>query len=371
MPGPEDGYIDICDRALLEKNKEFKQDYFPLRPSSAGHCTRKLSYDLAAYLGLRERKVESKPPETIMLLDLGWYIEQQLVKAFRNCAEWFKLRYSQQVVEMYQLRAKDIPELEFLVEGSLDSCFVSDKWKAVIDYKSKKDKFNKAFKTDWDNTSDKLAKLAKKINDRVYWVENLDKFLEALEVKDPFFADNFYQLNCYACSPFLIKRGIDHGVIIQYNKNDSRKREIRFRPSTTIYNKIKAKFQKALDAVAEGSPEFAPKDFLLGSIKCAFCPYKTDCWNDDALQAYFKTFPKKVWPKDLRRLKNKKSLGELFNEFEKGATAIVDYREIEQEIIKLLRDQATNKVKLDNTHVYEIKYLKSPKEHFELRRSKL
>ena len=156
-----------------------------------------------------------------------------------------RISISSRLWNFYTIKSEDVPEMSFLIEGSVDSCFWSDKYKGIIDYKTKKDKFDKAFKTNWDATDELLSKIAHKFSETGYYVDNLPKFLDALHF-DPYLAANFKQLNGYACTKFLQDRGIDHGCIIQYNKNDSRKREIRFRPSMEVFEQVKQKFPDSI-----------------------------------------------------------------------------------------------------------------------------
>jgi hypothetical protein len=83
----------------------------------------------------------------------------------------------------------------------------------------------------------------------------------------------------YANSDFLLKRGIDHGAIIQYHKADSKLREVRFKPSRALYEKTIKKFETVLQAVDEGTPEIATRDFEEGSFKCRYCPFQKECWG--------------------------------------------------------------------------------------------
>jgi hypothetical protein len=106
-------------------------------------------------------------------------------------------------------------------------------------------------------------------------------------------------------------------------------------------------------------------------MKCAFCSFKAECWNEDALKGWYKTLPAKAWPKDTHRLgRLGDTLEELFQEYQKTDAVLSERDRKEAAIIKLCTDNEIQKLKLGNGDVYELKYLKSPSPHFELRRSK-
>lgn len=360
IPGPQVGYVDLLDHETRKEQQEDRPGYFPLRPSAAGYCTRRLAYSLNAYLGNEAEEKEEKEPSVVRLLDLGGNIEHHIERHFRKCSKWFKIKYRQQLVELFPLVAATDPSLSFLIEGSMDGCFVSDEHKAVVDYKTKKEKFSRFTASDWAETDEMLARLAHKVSDTCFYIEDLAKFLDSLPTNQCFFADNFYQLNSYACSDFLRKRGIDHAAIIQYNKNTSQMREIRFRPSMEVFERVRTKFQNALDAVGAGDPSLAPKDYALGSMRCGFCPYKSKCWPDeDALKAYFATWPKKQWPRDLDRIPQGDELAALFAEYERCSESAKAQTDVEQEIVRLMDEAKEKKIRLTNGNVYELKYLKS------------
>jgi hypothetical protein len=359
IPGPECGYVDLLDDHTLtktEKEASEQRAYTPLRPSAAGKCSRELAYEFMEYRGKAHYPKEPMMPDTVRLLNLGHSVEWNLLKQFEE-VELFKTRYRQQVVSFFKITEEE------WCEGSIDLCFWSDKWKCVGDIKSKKDKFSSWAATNWDETTEKLKTMSsvQTITDKAFWVEDLAAFL--IELNDPFFAANFYQLNMYASSQFLQERGIDHAVIIQYNKNDSRIREVRFKPSAEVYEQVKEKFFAVRDAIdKDGNPELAPKDYVLGSIKCAFCNFKKTCWgDDDALKAYFATWPKKVWPTKSTELSREdyshvELLIEKFKDAEK-ASGLTDA--LERDIVKFLNDNKIEKIKFDDGSIYQLKALKS------------
>jgi hypothetical protein len=371
MPGPEVGYVDLLDH-ITNENQEKTKDIFeksPLRPSSSGSCTRALAFQVAQHQGKAKYDTEINTPSVQRLLGLGHNVEYHVIKQFEQLKEFFDIRYKQQVLSFEYLESKHDPKYSQWIEGSLDLVFWSSKWKCVADVKSKKDKFNAAFKTDWDSTTDKLTRMrtVETVSEQAFWVEDLEAFLD--ELNDTFFAANFKQLNLYANSQFLMERGVDHGLIIQYNKNDSRMREIRFKPSRALYEKTIKKFQTALDAGSQGKPELAPRDHVLGSIACAFCKFRDNCWeNGDAKQSFFNTFSERPVIVSLKSMGDDGlKLEENFKLFEEYTDGESKKKYLEQAMVKVLLDSNVNKVKLQNGHIYEIKRLK---DSVVLRRSK-
>jgi hypothetical protein len=373
IPGPTTGYTDLLDYETtesLKKEAATGEKWNPLRPSASGKCERELYYELMEYYGLAAYEKELKTPATQRLLDLGNPIERHAIYQFEKNVPYIKLKYKQQVLSFYKLEASN-PKYAQQIEGSLDACFFSADSRGVIDFKSKKDKFSAFYRTNWDETDEKLRRMAtvRTISESAYWVEDLAAFLE--ELNDAFFAANFLQLNGYACTDFLQERGVDHGAIIQYNKNDSRMREVRFRPSPELYEAVRAKFQNVVTAVDTSNTELARRDYALGSLKCAFCPFQKECWGENAngKKAFFDSLPPKKWPTDTRRLKAAgAALEDLFAKFEELSQAEKEKERVELSIAKLMADTKVGKVKLDNGTVYEVKQLK---ERLSVRRSKI
>lgn len=365
--GPDISYCDILNHVTNETQLKQQQEErdglgkkrMPLRPSSAGACERELAYQLMEFLGKAYYEKEVMSPETIRLLSLGHTIESNFLWAFKQASDYFELKYQQQTLSFFRIESED-PRLNVLIEGNIDGCFVSDTFKCVFDIKSKKDKFSGSYKTNWDETDTKLRsmKTTKVISERGYWVEDLEAFLE--ELNDPFFAANFLQLNLYANAQFLKERGFDHASIIQYSKNDSRIREVRFKPSEKLYNQIELKFKAAALAAARGLPEEAKRTFILGSIKCSFCNYKSQCWGEEVnvQKEFFKTLPPKYWPTDIYKIKDDE-FKLLINQYNDLYSVEKDREQLELKVAKYMHDNKLYKIKLDNKVVYELKTFKN------------
>jgi hypothetical protein len=373
--GPPVGYTDMLDISIHDHLRSgARSKYFPLRPSSAGACARKLAYDLMAFHGYAEYPTEHMTPEVYRLLELGSSVEFSLLKVLRTVAPHVEQKYKQQVVELFRLEPVTGEAMGRLIEGSIDAALVSEKWKCVMDVKSFKDGFSAAYQTRMDETLAKFGKMASlaQISDTAYWAANLDALVE--ELRGDFLTDNLKQVNCYLCSDFMKSRGFNHGVVWKYNKNDSRHYEIRFAPSQTQFDAVRDKFNRVNQAVAKKDPDAVKRDAVLGSMRCAFCPYQKECWQEDAKKAWFRTFPPKKWPIDVAKLRlkpaEKAALEKAFAQFEAAGEAADAAAHAESAIIGTLAELEIAKVRLASGAVYEVKHLKSPRPHFELRRSK-
>jgi hypothetical protein len=381
--GPKQGYVEILNfytQQKLDEEAKGPRRYNPLRPSSAGKSARELAYEYMEYKGYATYESEPIDAELDRLFKLGQSIEKDLIyqfkEAFKRADGELELRYTQQVLSFFTLHDGT------RIEGSCDLVIIPKSKRfggCVADAKSKKDKFSAAFKTNWEETKDKLSNMqtVQVFGDESYWVEDLPAFLE--ELNDYFFAQNFLQLNMYFFDEdkFLRSRGVDHAAIFQYNKNDSRVREIRFKPSQELYEYVKNKFQMVAKIVDETKdPTQVPREHTLGSPAVAFSKYrKIDYPDADALKEYFNTLPKKKWPKDTNRLKCASEIEYLFYLYEAATEYAETLENYEQKIVTLLEQEDVNKVKLENGNVYQMKYLKSGgpggKGAFVLRRSKM
>lgn len=363
---PDMGYVDLLDHSLTENEKNSTFTYYPLRPSSAGKCSLALYYDLKEFNGDSSIVRPLKEPNVIRLLSLGHSIEYSMIGNFyKMCKEFgYSIKYKQQVVTVFTLDDGHI------VQGSTDFCLEHTELghKCIADAKSMKDAFHVFRKTRFDDTLKKYSKMKslKKLSELCFYAENVDALVE--EFGDDFKIDNLMQLNSYACADFFVERGYDHASLFYYNKNDSRMFELRFKPSTTLRDKVKDKYQKVYDAKESTD---VPRDYRLGSIRCAFCDYNSICHsNANPLVAWFETLPKKQFATFISKVKKKAEIKKLFTKFDKLEINIAERKKIEDNICDLLSEQEVSKVKLDNGDVYEVRLLKSPKPHLVLRRSK-
>jgi hypothetical protein len=371
MLGPLKGYIDILDEQLyINKLKENNEPvrFNPLRASSAGFCERALGYSYSEFLGKAKYEQELPNPDLMRLFDLGKSVEYSFIRHLYQ-VEAFQVKYKQQALTFMELSPNN------MIEGSIDLVLYFGEHKCVADVKSKGTRFSNYRDDSWGQVDAELIEWSsvEKINDRVYWIENLDLFLE--QCNDDFMKDNFYQLNLYANSAFLKERGVDHCCLFYYEKNKSRLREIRFKPSQKASDYVISKFGRVHNNVALRDLHFGLEELQrespLGSMRCSFCRFKNDCRpNDDAKKAYFATWPKKEWPTEVTQLPNKNELETHYNFMKLYRQEGSKAEEHEEKLCKLLEDQQITKIKFMDGEIYETKLLQSPKPHFEMRRCK-
>lgn len=379
IKGPKScGYVDLLDHALLQKAEEKEEKLKsgelkinPLRPSASGKCSRTLALELDMFRNGNYYPRPPTEPRISRLLDLGHSIEFHALKQFR-VLEVLQQKYKQQVLSFFEVERGN-PDFERqLIEGQCDFVLYSDTYRCIGDVKSKGDRFSYSHKSRWDEDLEKYSKMktVTQISEQAFWIEDLPSFLD--ELGPDFLADNFLQLNLYANAKFIQDRGIDHCFLYYYSKVDSRHFEMRFNPSEELFEKVKEKFNTISIAVDRGEiPETC--EFTPGTMRHAFC----DCHSmspyadHDPLKEWFRSLPPKKWPTDLHKLRNSNKLTELFGQFEEALDYQKKKDKIELKIIEELLDQKVSKVKLDNGNIYKLKFLKTPREHYELRRDKL
>lgn len=363
FPGPEVGYTDLIDACLEKNDKGFNA--FPLRPSASNKCEKALIYETKEYLGLGKYPKQTMAPEVKRLLDLGYSVEWHSIKNFELISKYsedFKIKYKQQSIPLFILPAKGPIKHPRVVEGSLDLAVMRKTGGGGFgDVKSTKDKFSQIFKTKWDETIDKLKNMTtvEPLSDKSFKVTApLPDFLK--ELNDPYFEDNFVQLNIYCCSRFAKEHSIDHGFIYRYNKNDSRHIDIRFIPhqgmADAFEEKSKRIYEKALE-MEESSLASMRCTWPIGGIKYAFCDCHSYSGQDPnkALKSYFATFPKKKWPTEAKKL----GVIDKLNQYEMVLKDNQVLVKLEQEICQIMLDKKVDKVKLDNGNIYELKCYKT------------
>ncbi len=373
LPGPKMGLNEIIDAFTMQITEERNagpNKYSPLRPSAAGNCERELGYQYMEHSGLAKYEKELTPPAVSRLLNLGGNIEyhanNEMRQAFAKMQVPIQMKYKQQVVTICTLDSGKI------IEGSIDLWLETPEWRCLADWKSKGDKYSAWHKSSWDDFVEKLVAtgFARSFGEDAVFITDLEKFLDSRA--DVFFNNNLYQLNLYACTDFARERKLDFCSIFQYNKNDSRIREVRFLPSEAVAKKTQDKFKRVANAIEKDkSPENLTKEYILGSLKCAFCSFKKQCWpEDDALKTYFRTLPPKQWAKDMDRLDRdvQASLEPLFDSLEALNVTIKEQEKAEEKICSILDNIKVYKVKLRSGKVYRMKRLK---DGYVIRRDKI
>jgi len=364
--GPEKSLLQSIDEALIEGSKNQKQNGYPLRPSAAGYCSRKLAYDVSAFHGHMEKVEEVKKPNILRLLDLGHYIESHAISYIRKNTDW-DVKYCQQSVILFKLASGR------MIEGSIDLALVSkdNKYKAIADCKTVGNRWSSGFQSKWDEMNNKLERLPSvhKFADDAFYIDDIAAFFK--EIGEDALQKNIMQINAYLHSGWAKEQGFQFGIVYQYLKDSSKHREIRFRPSQAVFDQLKTKYELVEKYGSKGKPESVPKDFPLGSFSCAYCPYAQQCWpGDRTSKAYWQTQPKKNWADKINDLEKGAELKELFLKREKLETDTNILPVIEQEIITAMINHEVRKIKLDDGQIFEVVLRKSPRERLVLVRSK-
>jgi hypothetical protein len=359
IKGPERSYATLMDDVLIEKAKQQKP-YFPLRPSSAGTCARRLAHDLMGYEGKGELIKEYRKPSVERLLNFGHYVEEQVAAELKQIPG-MGVRFQQQVVDFFKL------DNGHNIEGSTDFVMWSEETRGILDAKSMGDRWHAAFASKWEGMMAGYSKMStlEQFDNNAWWAPDAAAFLRELGTEDSLYK-NIMQVNGYACTPFLQQRGVDHGGILRYNKNNSQLMEIRFAPSMELFEEIRTKFNKVTAAVAENAPEKVAKERVLGEMDCAYCPYKAKCWPAAGKRDFYKGDGKR-WATKVSELEEGAALEAHFVELERLEKASADLTRTQTAIIVLIEGHNQHKVKRANGEVWEVKQLAKSAE---LRRSK-
>jgi hypothetical protein len=363
--GPTKSLASLLDEETLKKAEADKEghQFFPLRPSSAGYCGRKLAHDYAAYIGLKAKVHEDRKPNIIRLLSLGHSIEYHALQQLK-LLPGYRLAFKQQVVSMFTFPSGKI------MEGSVDACLWHDDpdMRAVMDIKSVGDRFSKSFGSAWDEEIESFSKMSSmtKIDDYGYYIEDPVAFIA--EVGESPLVANIAQINMYLHSPFIQERGIKWGTVYRYLKNSSKHFEIRFKASPTLFNKVKAKYIAIESLVKTANDVYKIKqDHILGDKACSYCPYRPDCYPDATKKEIYASYPGKKWATRVSEMEGADELRQLFAPYIQASLIGKSATVIEKQIMVVMQEHSVDKIKLDDNTVYEIKYLKSGAE---LRRSK-
>ncbi len=372
MKGPKKSFCTLVDEAQLRKHEEEKtkpSPYYPLRPSSAGYCSRKLAYELASFEGLSKKLHEDRPANVIRLLSLGTSVEWHTLKYLEQSLTNYKIKYKQQVVSLFNLPTGR------LIEGSMDAVMVPTDGTSppgVLDVKSKGDGWSAGYRSRWEEEKDRYSKLSSvdQFEEDGFWIADPMAFLN--EVGEDALVSNICQINLYIGSAFMQERKADWGSILRYNKNNSKHIEVRFAYSQELFDHIKKKFSDIEHAVLmDKNPNKVEKEFILGSQACSYCPYQVRCWPDaSAKKEYYKSLPKKTWATKVAELEGRDTILGHFAAYDKASKQADKLDVLEAKILKEMESHDVKKIQLEDGRVYEMVFLKSPKPHLELRRSK-
>lgn len=373
--GPDVSFVDmvhytLVEHALKEEQalKDGKATKSPLRPSSAGECERALAYKGMEFTGQAYYPKPDPEAHVQLIFAMGHAVEAMLMKVFDQ-VEFFNVKYAQQLLSFFPIESGH-KKIDQLLEGSNDGCFTATDgsgWKGVFDIKSKAVGVGTYRRTKWQEFDDQLRKMAtvQVISETGYWIDDPEAFIK--EVNDPHLAMNIWQLNLYCNSEFMKQRGFSFGSLIYFGKDTSAMRELRFRPSEKLAKLVELRFKSAANAIAKGDPSLAKQEFLLGSKKCAFCPYVKECWGVNENAAMSEMFKKEKlgkskWPTQLEG-----ELAEVLNRYHELGETDREYKRLGDEVMAYMVQNNLDKVQTSKDTVYELKRYKTT---MSLKRSK-
>lgn len=361
--GPDKAWTDLIDEFQVANPPGFNA--FPLRPSAAGQCARKLAYDLSSYEGFEVFEKEPIPPNRQRIFDLGHSVEYHTINQFYRYMKDkpdLRVTYKQQTVTLFRLDPVDGKESP-IVEGSIDLAIKWGEHLYILDVKSAGTFFSAAYKDRWEEQLVKLDRLGStqrlpvgaKSRTTGFWVENLRHFLNEI-ADDPFLTNNFVQLNLYCTSQFAQDRRVAAGSIIKYSKNDSRWYEIRFKPDPTLAEEFRAKANHVYKTVmTTKSAEKVQREYALGSKNCNYCDYLSKCWPKAEKWKYR---PKNPATK-ISSVEGSAPLRKMFEEYLALEQSTTQKGIAELKVLHAMDQKGLQKVELDNGDIFEVKSYKT------------
>lgn len=378
IPGPPP-LADLLDIGIEEEiqreEKERlkgKSHRFPLSPSQFGGCARALALSLAEFTGMGLWPCEPLDSRAKRRFTRGYDIEYSMMKQLKKYVP-IAQGFGQQYLEMART-----PDDKYVIGGSMDTLFMSQEH-MIVDIKSKATYFSSYMSDAFEETFDAIANMpgVTTFGVRSLYIEDIDSFYDRYN-KDDFISRYFLQLNAYgACDwsanfrsnlfPGVV--GISAVALLFENKNNHVMAEIRWKPSRKLYD---YSIKRMLDiyqwvVIDKKDPVKYKADYTLGSLACRLCPRKANCWGDTR-HPY--NGPKKAWPIDANRVENSAALEAIYDKYKNVLTAKYDHDNLEEELVKEMVASGETKIRFVDGRVYELKYLKTPKPHYELRPSK-
>jgi len=357
-----------------EKRKKFELERFPLSPSQFGGCGRNLAIDLAEFCGLKLYKKEMLNSRATKKFSRGHTIEYSLLRQFGFAVPSVKQSHKQQVIHM-----ADTPDGKYVIGGSIDALLSTPDGNMIMDVKSKGTFYSVAYSDKFREEFEEIGMMegVEKFGTDAYYIHDIDEFFHNFD-RDNFLSGYFLQLNAYGAAPwsqnyknnlFPDHRGICAVSLYFENKNNHQDVELRWAPSQTLYKYAVDRMQAIYKWVAidKKDPLKYPTEYILGSLRCKLCARKENCWPGEK---HPWIGPKKRWGKDTFKLKDGAKLEEVYKKFKPALNSGKVANQYAAEIMALMEEMKVNKVTFSDGFVYEMKFLKSPKPHTELRRSK-
>lgn len=347
------------EREIVKEFEEYNNrtgKRYPLSPSGIGKCGLKLARDVAHYHGLADyRRLEgSRTPKLQRIFSRGHLLESALIGDLEKYTD-MRVDLRQQRVHLFDVNWGDGKRVN-AIEGDIDGLMVCKKsgFKILTDFKSKGAYYSAGFNDSIGEFFGNMLEtgLVEDIGSNCYLIKDVNALFNVLPMDD-FFVDYLLQLNSYAFSDWFRRIGID-GVALYYeNKNTCANYEVRWKPDEKLFEYARNKFQYIYSTVMSKGAEAVPREFVQGSTRCKLCDYNELCNGKSDYKGQPRisgTLPSKLETSYretvLTQRKLEKTEGEILLEMErKGLTHI----------------------ETSDGLVYEKKFLKSPKPHFELR----
>lgn len=355
----DEGITNAVKKEFEEYNAR-KGDRYPLSPSGIGKCGLKLARDLAHFAGVTQhpRLEGSRTPKLQRVFDRGHLLELALVDDFSKYTK-LQLRQRQQRVHLFDVSQGESTQA---IEGDVDGLVVCKERgvKILVDFKSKGAYYSAGFSDSISEFFESLKESGqveehKDAGHNCYIIKDAWELFQIIPL-DEFFVDYLHQLNSYAFSDWFARTGVDFVALYYENKNTCQNYEVRWVPNRRLFEFAKKKFQYIYSTVLTKGPESVEREFVVGSARCRLCEY-TELCNGKAPE---KPYDKKSGVVDKR----------LEESYKKGLIQLKMMEKAEQEILLEMEKKGLTHIQTDGGIVYERKYLKSPKPHYELRLSK-
>jgi hypothetical protein len=330
---------------------------FPLSPSGIGKCALKLARDLSHYLGVADypRAPESRTAKLQRVFARGNLLEKALIQDIEKYTP-IKLKQTQQRVHLFDLNYLGQVQA---IEGDVDglAIFRDHGAKILIDFKSKGAYYSAGFNDSISQFFENLRESGQveELGHNCYLIKDVYELFQILPLND-FFVDYLHQLNSYAFSDWFSRVGVD-GVALYYeNKNTCQNYEVRWVPSKKLFEYAKRKFQYVYSTVLEQGPEAVEREFDVGSSRCRLCDYNTMC------NGKYETKPTGTNYGTIDK--------ELESQFRQAVIDGLKKDKLEQTILMEMEKKGLTHFSMNDGIVYERRFYKSPKPHYELRLSK-
>ena len=335
---------------------------YPLSPSGIGKCALKLARDLAHFHGIADypRSASSRTAKLQRVFSRGSTLESALTSDIEKYTP-LKIKQRQQRVHLFDVVYDQASLISMVqsIEGDVDGLVVCEQsgTRILIDFKSKGAYYSAGFNDSISEFFEELKEtgLVVDLGYNCYVIEDVYALFEILPLDD-FFVDYLHQLNSYAFSDWFARTGVDFVSLYYENKNTCQNYEVRWVPSKKLFQYAEDKFDYIFRTVMSEGPEAVNKEFSLGSIRCRLCEYNERCYGK------YDGKP------------SEKNYGVIDAELEaQFKQAVIDDKKktkIEQLILREMEKKNLTHFSTSDGIVYERRYYKSPKPHYELRLSK-